>query len=175
MQCSMAAPKPKPREKFDIQLFDETGMLDALIGDKYAELILGIQAQEIAEMEAQNEKMDIDLINQRLKDEELYFQIKISPFTTRRRSMIRYNVLACLLALPQSKCSLMIDNSDIAEHTIGVRSEINEGQPPDTTSLPEQEKVATTATPAVTSSNKATRKRMLHSEPSTNQKHIKIF
>ncbi|KAL3527846.1 hypothetical protein ACH5RR_012502 [Cinchona calisaya] len=78
LHCNMTMPKARPRSRFEVQLKDEPSMLNSHIDDKYADLIRGIIAEEMASMEAKNEQIDINLINQTLKGEYFCFRIKVS-------------------------------------------------------------------------------------------------
>ncbi|KAL3527453.1 hypothetical protein ACH5RR_012109 [Cinchona calisaya] len=78
------------------QLNDKIGILNAQVDDNYADYLLGVTTDEMAMMDTQNKKLDIKLINERLKGELLYFQIKVSTFESIRGIMGRNHVIACL-------------------------------------------------------------------------------
>ncbi|KAL3513739.1 hypothetical protein ACH5RR_026456 [Cinchona calisaya] len=104
-------------------LKDGPRILNAHIDDKYDDLILGITVEEMPSMEA---KIDINLINQTLKGEYFYFQIRVSSFESARGKINRYNVAASLPIEQQSRSSPMDTNASFV--AAGETSATNQDQ-----------------------------------------------
>ncbi|KAL3523032.1 hypothetical protein ACH5RR_015866 [Cinchona calisaya] len=66
----------------------------------------------MASMEAKNEMVNISFINENLKGQYFYFQIRVSFFESARGTINRYNIVTCLAIQPEALTSPMDTNAN---------------------------------------------------------------
>lgn len=103
--CNQNFPSPKPLLRFQIELYDGTGCLQAYVEHKEAQMLLGMSGEEIIENEEEETPFSPDDVNQKFKDLQFLFQIRTSRNEFKGRSFVRNTIITCLPAAESSSTS----------------------------------------------------------------------
>lgn len=163
--CHTAFAHPQPRLKFDIQLFDGTGFVNASIDDANAEQILTISPQTIVQMEQMNEQVDITFANNRLQDKQFYIQIRN---TARSMQPPRYVILACLPVPDLQTPSLTSTSQDPTSPTSTTSASISASTDNLMTTPPEKQSNLSALNPTTETSTSSLVKDLTASQVQTN-------
>ncbi|KAL8552208.1 hypothetical protein ACS0TY_001051 [Phlomoides rotata] len=102
--CNNDFPNPKPMLRFEAELYDGTGCLDAFAEDTEAQTLLRMSAEDVITAAKEN-KMGLDEVNERFKDLLFFFHIRTSNTEIRGKKYIRNTIMACLPATEQPSTS----------------------------------------------------------------------
>ncbi|XP_073301705.1 replication protein A 70 kDa DNA-binding subunit D-like [Primulina huaijiensis] len=134
--CNHDFPSPKPLLRFQAELFDGTGSLNAYVEHKEATILLGMSAEDIITAEHEGRQLKSYEINEKIKDLQFLFQIRTSRNEARGRSFVRNTVIACLQPIELSSTS---HSSEEKSSSLHVHKELL----PDVTTLDFQESSST--------------------------------
>ncbi|KAL8476143.1 hypothetical protein ACS0TY_028705 [Phlomoides rotata] len=109
--CNTDFPNPKPMLRFEDELYDGTGCLDAFAEHTEAQTLLHMSAEDVITAAKENQ-MGLDEVNERFKDLLFFFHIRTSNTEIRRKKYIRNTIMTCLPASEQPSTSQISHETD---------------------------------------------------------------